>query len=157
MSYTPHEWSTGETITAAKLNALENGVAAGGGSLVCICEYNDDLGEFALDKTVREIYDAYIDGTPVFVRYIDGTLGPSGTGDYVSTTYTAPVVTIYGYNYDENIRICAAIGYTVGAKGSLSILLSPSIVMFSASSMSDYPTRYAFASVPNANISATTV
>ena len=31
MSYTPHEWTTGETITAAKLNALENGAAEGGG------------------------------------------------------------------------------------------------------------------------------
>ena len=31
MSYTPTEWSTGDTITAALLNKMENGIAAGGG------------------------------------------------------------------------------------------------------------------------------
>ena len=41
MSYTPHEWTTGETITAAKLNALENG-AASGGSVATVCvNWND--------------------------------------------------------------------------------------------------------------------
>ena len=31
MSYTPHTWSNGETITAARLNALEQAVAGAGG------------------------------------------------------------------------------------------------------------------------------
>lgn len=32
MSYTPHEWQDGETITAERMNALEEGVANAGGS-----------------------------------------------------------------------------------------------------------------------------
>jgi hypothetical protein len=31
MSYTPTTWQTGDTITAEKLNKLENGVANAGG------------------------------------------------------------------------------------------------------------------------------
>ena len=31
MAYTPTNWQTGDTITAEKLNKLENGVASGGG------------------------------------------------------------------------------------------------------------------------------
>lgn len=31
MSYTPTTWTTGDTITAAKLNKIENGIADGGG------------------------------------------------------------------------------------------------------------------------------
>lgn len=34
MSYTPTVWNTGDTITAEKLNKLENGVASGGGIFV---------------------------------------------------------------------------------------------------------------------------
>jgi hypothetical protein len=41
MSYTPHEWSTGDTITAARLNALENGVGSAG-SVASVCvNWND--------------------------------------------------------------------------------------------------------------------
>lgn len=32
MSYTPHEWETGDVITATKLNELEQAVASGGGT-----------------------------------------------------------------------------------------------------------------------------
>lgn len=31
MAYTPHEWETGDVITATKLNELEQAVAGGGG------------------------------------------------------------------------------------------------------------------------------
>ena len=41
MSYTPHEWSTGETITAAKLNALENGVGSAGSVATVCVNWND--------------------------------------------------------------------------------------------------------------------
>ena len=57
MSYTPTNWETGDTITAEKLNKLEQGVAnaggsAGGGVLVV----HDVDG--TLDKTWQEILDA---------------------------------------------------------------------------------------------------
>ena len=41
MSYTPTSWTTGDTITATKLNKLENGVAnAGSVATVCV-NFND--------------------------------------------------------------------------------------------------------------------
>ena len=50
MSYTPTTWQTGDTITAAGLNKIEQGIAnAGGGGLVTI---NED-GE--LDKNFNEL------------------------------------------------------------------------------------------------------
>lgn len=57
MSYTPTEWKSGDTITSAKLNKMEQGIAAGGsggGVLVVVA----NMGTGALDKTWQEINDA---------------------------------------------------------------------------------------------------
>lgn len=65
MSYTPNTWQTGDTITAAKLNKLEQGVAAG--SLVVNITY-DDQNKAVLDKTWQEIYDAAHAGSPIVAK-----------------------------------------------------------------------------------------
>lgn len=54
MSYTPTTWAAGDTVTAAKSNKLEQGVASGGGVLVV--GVNGETG--TLDKTWKEIHDA---------------------------------------------------------------------------------------------------
>lgn len=51
MSYTPNTWVTGDTITATKLNHMEEGIADGGVLIV-----RDNNG--TLDKTWKEITDA---------------------------------------------------------------------------------------------------
>ena len=56
MSYTPTTWAAGDTVTAAKLNKLEQGVASGGGVLVVHATLGDAV--ITLDKTWQEIYDA---------------------------------------------------------------------------------------------------
>ena len=56
MSYTPTTWAAGDTVTAAKLNKLEQGVAAAGGVLV-VHETVSDITH-TLDKTWQEIVDA---------------------------------------------------------------------------------------------------
>ena len=61
MSYTPTEWKSGDTITSAKLNKIEQGIAAGGGGggggvLVVGVDWDVDNG--TLDKTWSEIYTA---------------------------------------------------------------------------------------------------
>jgi len=44
MSYTPHTWTSGEVVTAAKMNALEQGAASGGGyDLVLKCDDVDSI------------------------------------------------------------------------------------------------------------------
>ena len=53
MSYEPTNWKAGDTVTSAKLNKLEQGVAGAG---VLVVGMDDETG--ALDKTWQEIHDA---------------------------------------------------------------------------------------------------
>lgn len=52
MAYTKNTWQTGDVVTSAKLNHMEDGIAAGGGVLIV----HDVDG--TLDKTWQEIADA---------------------------------------------------------------------------------------------------
>ena len=60
MSYTPHTWTTGETITAAKLNALENGAAEGGGydAVIRLTHANDSS-----DDSTDNLTPSIVSGT----------------------------------------------------------------------------------------------
>ena len=59
MSYTPTSWSTGDTITAAAMNKIENGIAnAGGGDILFDIGVEDNI----LDKTWTEILTALSSG-----------------------------------------------------------------------------------------------
>lgn len=60
MTYTKNTWANGDVITAAKLNNIENGIAAAGGSLVVHMDVNNTL-----DKTWQEIHDALASGARV--------------------------------------------------------------------------------------------
>lgn len=53
MAYTPTNWQTGDTITAEKLNKLEDGVAQSGSTLV-----NIDISEFS-QMTAQERCDLF--------------------------------------------------------------------------------------------------
>lgn len=53
MAYEPTVWKSGDVVTSAKLNKLEQGVASGGGVLTV----HEGEGK-VLDKTWQEIYDA---------------------------------------------------------------------------------------------------
>lgn len=74
MSYTKHTWTNGETITAAKLNNIENGIEAatsgdsGIGSVIVTVE--DVLGE-PLNLTWQEIYDASFNSVVVLVNTLE--------------------------------------------------------------------------------------
>lgn len=79
MSYEPTEWKTGDVVTAAKLNKLEDGVAnaggggSGGGLVVHMVE--DLEAETAtLDKTWAEINAVVMNGGSVYLTF--------GMGDY---------------------------------------------------------------------------
>lgn len=65
MSYEPTNWKSGDTVTSAKLNKMEQGIAnAGGGGGAFIV--NDVEG--TLDKTWQEIFDA-MSTSVAFVSY----------------------------------------------------------------------------------------
>lgn len=56
MAYVKQTWETGQTITADKLNHIEDGVANSGGFLIT-ANYDADLNKTILDKTWKEIKD----------------------------------------------------------------------------------------------------
>lgn len=59
MSYTPTNWQTGDTITAEKLNNMENGIEnANNPFLVTLTPTAEDFSG-TMDKTPQEIYNAY--------------------------------------------------------------------------------------------------
>ena len=55
MSYTRNTWKSGDTVTSAKLNNMEDGIASSGAFIVHGTVSEDII---TLDKTWREIYDA---------------------------------------------------------------------------------------------------
>lgn len=63
MAYEPTEWKSGDVVTSAKLNKLEQAVA--GCSLVVHATTEDDVA--TLDKTWQEIFDAFSAGANVVV------------------------------------------------------------------------------------------
>lgn len=144
MAYTPTTWVTGDTITTTKLNKIEQGIANSGATLICNITSGGEL-----DKTVQEIYDAFIAGVKVYIKFEDGVLGASGTGTYASNVYYAPVIKIYGYNYDDIIRICAINAAGINDVNQKAYVFSPSVLIFSASGTSAYPEFYTTIYIPN--------
>ena len=69
MSYEKQTWQTGDVVTSAKLNHMEDGIAAGGGD-VFVVHY--DGGTVTADKTFSEIYAAVNGGKTVILCDIDG-------------------------------------------------------------------------------------
>lgn len=69
MSYTPINWQTGDTITAEKLNKMDNGW------LVFVVNLITDESSTRFDKTWQEVYDAADAGALVLLRQkVDGEL-----------------------------------------------------------------------------------
>ena len=71
MSYTKTTWVNGDTITAEKLNNMENGIANAGGTLIVgvTVTVEDELEAASMDKTWQEIHDALAAGLRVIVIY----------------------------------------------------------------------------------------
>lgn len=65
MAYTPTTWSSGDTITATKLNKIEQGIAGVSGILVVTATIDSTTGFISLNKTWQEIHDALMAGENV--------------------------------------------------------------------------------------------
>lgn len=134
MAYTPTNWGTGDTVTATKLNKLEQGVANAGSALVCTCANNVSLNAYALDKTVAEIYDAYNEGTPIFIKFSYGT----GYDQYQSWHFMMPVVQLYNYSYQDVIRIIAMRAKQQTVSGTF-YSWTPAAMIFEANDADNFP------------------
>ena len=67
MAYTPTTWVTGDTITAVKLNNMEQGIANAGGALLVECTTNIGTGTTTCNKTASEIAQAFYSGMAVIL------------------------------------------------------------------------------------------
>lgn len=100
MAYNKTNWQTGDTITAEKLNNIENGIAG----MVLVVNYSEDQNtpnKFVFDHTWQEIYDVFSAGGLV-------TVGYSATDANSVVVYRSPVVEVgggegsYAVGYREN-------------------------------------------------------
>ena len=79
MSYTPHTWSNGETITAAKLNAIEQGVAGAGGASPLLVTVTGTSMDMEADATYSEAKTAFLAGSSVLFDFSAVTDSYNGT------------------------------------------------------------------------------
>lgn len=159
MSYVKHTWVNNEVISASKLNNIEDGIeeasqSGGGGALIVTSSYS--AGAETMDKTVQEIYDALMSGTPVYYAYQYGRVGM----DYETHTWFAPITYIYTYDNLNVIRVVVNRPTRGGATATGStgnFLLQPSVMLFEASAMNAYPTFYRTVRPTNATTISDTI
>lgn len=80
MSYEKQTWQTGDTVTSAKLNHMEDGIAAGSAliSNLTLTQITEDeilYHVFTADKTLGEIKSAIASGQAVTFRFNDVGIG----------------------------------------------------------------------------------
>ena len=89
MAYTPNTWQSGDIVTSAKLNNIEQGIAGAGGALIV----HADTTTQTLDTTYKVIHDTLAAGTPVYVTFLISDTGyvvcaPIVSAQYQNGTYT---------------------------------------------------------------------
>lgn len=148
MAYTPTTWVTGDTVTATKLNKIENGIA-NAGSAVIITETNNGT----LDKTFAEIYDLVHSGTTCYIKRLLDEASSDLDSTYAYNIQLMPIVAIYKYN--ENYRIYSSHAMASANQSSIGNIGVPAIVTYQVSSSDGYPTFLRTAFVPQSYVSIT--
>lgn len=73
MPYSKQTWQTGDVVTSAKLNHMEDGIAGGGGYKVTVSFTPPNT--VVSDKTSNEILNAAVDGSvPYAVLMVNGSV-----------------------------------------------------------------------------------
>lgn len=132
MTYTKNTWTTGDTVTAAKLNNMEDGIAAGG---VMIVEVEGINGMLTADHTFAEIFEAMNGGTPVFLHIAS----EDDLEAWATASQFYPVV--LAYKYDDVFRIAASAARRTVLEGVVGF--GPAIYLMTASTPSSAPVYYA--------------
>ncbi len=113
MSYEPTTWETGDTITANKLNKMENGIADANDLaplLVTVTVTTEDNTTYhTANKTFNEVNTAFSAGRMVVFTEIR-----EYTDDGYTVTTVAPITEIHIERYDdpqsESFEVTTAIG-----------------------------------------------
>lgn len=94
MAYTPNNWQTGDTITAAKLNNMEQGIASAGGMVVPT--FADTGGaQFSCDMTFASVNAAVKAGKCCYA-FLDTTTVLTLSEYYEDDTVTFSNFTVGG-------------------------------------------------------------
>lgn len=110
MTYTPNTWATGDTITAAKLNNMEQGIvnASGGGLVLVESSYDIETGHTTCDHTAQQVITLMAGGSSVAIGYAT----PEDEEYQV-----APIMCAVYSNYDPSDFYFAV--YTVNSGGNI--------------------------------------
>ena len=109
MSYTPHTWTTGETITAAKLNALENGAAEGGGydAVIRLTHSNDSGADTPANLTPSIESGTYAQ----LYAMLEDAMVPDIRIEYYHPYGIATTLTACVNYYNDNVIFVTVAGY----------------------------------------------
>lgn len=69
MAYEPTNWKSGDVVTSAKLNKMEQGIAGAGPLKIGYTSYDLEENLGTLDHTWQEIHDAMTSGRLVVASY----------------------------------------------------------------------------------------
>lgn len=98
MSYTPTNWQTGDTVTAEKLNKMENGIELANDAFVITLTPTEQDFRGTIDKTYEEIVAAVNSGVKIFFKFAS-TLYPAN-----EITINASLITVGGtFSIFDNI------------------------------------------------------
>lgn len=118
MAYDPTVWKSGDTITSAKLNKLENGLAeasgGGTGGNVLMINIISEGSTLTMDKTYAEIKSAFMNGLVICIQ----------------SAYGGNLMALVTYVYDDEEECDVDV---FSAKDNASF-------EFICSSVNDYPT-----------------
>jgi len=87
MAYTKQTWATGDVITEEKLNHIEDGITNAGGVLIVNNNYDESTSKNTLDKTWKEIHDAYINGVKILIHSVPAGLSARESYETVIGVY----------------------------------------------------------------------
>lgn len=100
MAYTPTTWATGDTITAEKLNKMEDGIATA--ELFAINVDYDENNQYIMDKTIDEILNALDNGQYVYASDAANFYHPENFLYVNENYYSFIFTTIYVNTANDN-------------------------------------------------------
>ena len=102
MSYTPTNWQTGDTVTAEKLNKMEDGIE--NANDVFVVTFTPTAQDFSgvMDKTSSEIKAAYRAGKRIVAKVL-GVYGTNNFYPFINASY------VNDYGYDDDLHFVSAV------------------------------------------------
>ena len=134
MSYTPTNWKAGDTVTSAKLNKMEQGIANAEGANILVAH----LINSTEDEEIKAPLKAVGSNIPTISGTLDVTLGEIENADFtiikLTTDYGVDTTYIESIYYDEYFNgyvLTTTLPLPPGGAGSLALF---------AINDDDYPT-----------------